>query len=68
MADKKEHPTSYPEGKVIIQRSGRMTGKTTKANAWKAEAPERRRVIEGDEKLAEAYAKAGYDVMLNLNN
>lgn len=65
-AKKFKETVYYPPGKVTIQQSPAATGKSIRAEAWRKEDPESRRVIDGDRNLAEAYAKAGFDVMLNL--
>lgn len=55
-----------PMGKLITQEGPPATGKSTRGRAWVAEAPENRRLVEGDRKEAEILINQGYDVMLNL--
>lgn len=51
---------------LIIQQSPSATGKTTRARAWEAQDPDRRRVVEGDRAEADRLVAEGYDVTLNL--
>lgn len=64
--EKFKAPRTVPVGNVTIQQSPPRTGKTIRAEAWKAKDPENRRVVDGDRKEADRLAAEGYDVMLNL--
>lgn len=55
-----------PRGEIIEQIGPPLSGKTVRANAWMAEDPENRRVVDGDRKEAQHLADQGYDVTLNL--
>lgn len=51
---------------IKIQQGPSRTGKTQRAEAWRLEAPENRRVVEGSWLEAEDLMNEGYEVMLNV--
>ena len=63
---KYELPRKIPRGQITEQVGPARTGKTERANAWMADDPENRRVVDGDRKEAQRLADQGYAVILNL--
>ena len=63
---KNEPPLKVPRGKIVEQVGPAMSGKTLRANAWMAEDPGNRRVVDGDRDEVQRLANEGYSVVLNL--